>query len=71
MTTDTIRANSSVTMRGVVRWFIRETMGIAMAGVVLFQLFGNRRDCQLVMRSFCGKTAWRMTAYVKNHGNSQ
>jgi hypothetical protein len=24
-----------------------------------------------VMHLFCGKIAWRMTAYVKNHGNSQ
>jgi len=36
-----------------------------------FWLFGNCRDRQPVMRLFCGKIAWRMTAYVKNHGNSQ
>jgi hypothetical protein len=34
-------------------------------------LFGNCRDRQPVMHLFCGKIAWRMTAYVKNHGNSQ
>jgi hypothetical protein len=37
----------------------------------LFRLFGNCRDRQPVMHLFCGKIAWRMTAYVKNHGNSQ
>jgi hypothetical protein len=36
-----------------------------------FGLFGNCRDRQPVMHLFCGKIAWRMTAYVKNHGNSQ
>jgi hypothetical protein len=36
-----------------------------------FWLFGNCRDRQPVMHLFCGKIAWRMTAYVKNHGNSQ
>jgi hypothetical protein len=35
------------------------------------RLFGNCRDRQPVMHLFCGKIAWRMTAYVKNHGNSQ
>jgi hypothetical protein len=38
---------------------------------LLKRLFGNCRDRQPVMHLFCGKIAWRMTAYVKNHGNSQ
>ena len=36
MTSETINTNSTATKRGVVRWFIRETMGIVMAGVILF-----------------------------------
>jgi hypothetical protein len=40
-------------------------------GPIKIRLFGNCRDRQPVMHLFCGKIAWRMTAYVKNHGNSQ
>ena len=36
MATATISKNSSSTTRGVVRWLFRETMGIVMAGVILF-----------------------------------
>ncbi len=41
MTTNTIGANSSATARGVLRWSIRETMGIVMAGVILFLCAGR------------------------------
>jgi len=41
MTTDTIGTNSLATTRGVARWFIRETMGIVMAGVILFVCAGR------------------------------
>ena len=44
---------------------------IGEVGLELIRLFGNCRDRQPVMHLFCGKIAWRMTAYVKNHGNSQ
>ena len=43
MTPETISTNSSTTTRGVVRWLIRETMGIVMAVLILF-LCANRWD---------------------------
>jgi protein-S-isoprenylcysteine O-methyltransferase Ste14 len=43
MTTGTIGTNSSTVTRGVVRWFIRETMGTLMASVILF-LCADRWD---------------------------
>jgi protein-S-isoprenylcysteine O-methyltransferase Ste14 len=41
MTTDTIGTDSLTTTRGVVRWLIRETMGIVMAGAILFLCAGR------------------------------
>lgn len=41
MTTQTIRKNSPTATRGVVRWFVRETMGIIMAGAILFFCAGR------------------------------
>ncbi len=41
MTINTIGANSSTTTRGVVRWSIRESMGLVMAGVILFLCAGR------------------------------
>jgi protein-S-isoprenylcysteine O-methyltransferase Ste14 len=41
MVTSTINPNSSATKRGVVRWCIRETMGIVMAGAILFLSAGR------------------------------
>jgi protein-S-isoprenylcysteine O-methyltransferase Ste14 len=41
MITGTINLNSSATRRGVVRWCIRETMGIVMAGAILFLCAGR------------------------------
>src|SRR5512140_1746160 len=41
MTTHTIRNNSPTATRGVVRWFVRETMGIIMAGAILFFCAGR------------------------------
>ncbi len=41
MTTNTIGTNSSATMRGVVRWAIREMMGLVMAGLILFLCAGR------------------------------
>ncbi len=41
MATSTVGTNSSTTMRGVVRWAIRETMGIIMAALILFLSAGR------------------------------
>ncbi len=41
MTIHTIGTHSSATTRGVVRWSIRETTGIVMAGVILFLCAGR------------------------------
>ena len=41
MTTDTTGTDSSATTRGVARWLIRETLGIVMAGVILFLCAGR------------------------------
>jgi hypothetical protein len=49
-------------------WYLREGWNTY---TIDLGLFGNCRDRQPVMHLFCGKIAWRMTAYVKNHGNSQ
>jgi protein-S-isoprenylcysteine O-methyltransferase Ste14 len=41
MTTDTTGTDFSAITRGVVRWLIRETMGIVIAGVILFLCAGR------------------------------
>ncbi len=41
MAANTITRNSTPTTRGIVRWFVRETMGIVMAGVILFLCAGR------------------------------
>ncbi len=41
MTTSTIGTNSAATTRGVMRWLFRETIGILMAGAILFLCAGR------------------------------
>ncbi len=41
MTSHTFGTISSATTRGVVRWSIRETAGLVMAGVILFLCAGR------------------------------
>ncbi len=41
MLSEAISTTSAATKRGVARWFVRETMGIIMAGVILFLCAGR------------------------------